>query len=119
MAGRFRTASMSPWTLFESALYSPLLPPVPGLIGVTFPFFVMVSAMGVLISLVAIPLRENAPNIFSRSRLEGTTKRARQASIGNAVSHIETRLKSLKFLILRVSLLLKSLYHKQRIWKPA
>jgi hypothetical protein len=30
-------------------------------IGVTFPFFVLVSAMGVLISLVAIPLRENVP----------------------------------------------------------
>ena len=34
-------------------------------IGVTFPFFVLVSTMGVLISLVAIPLRENVP-IFSR-----------------------------------------------------
>jgi hypothetical protein len=32
--------------------------------GVTFPFFVLVSTMGVLISLVAIPLRENVP-IFS------------------------------------------------------
>jgi hypothetical protein len=31
------------------------------LIGVTVPFFVLVSAMGVLISLVAIPLRENVP----------------------------------------------------------
>jgi hypothetical protein len=30
--------------------------------GVTFPFFVLVSTMGVLISLVAIPLRENVPN---------------------------------------------------------
>jgi hypothetical protein len=31
-------------------------------IGVTLSFFILVSAMGVLISLVAIPLRENVPN---------------------------------------------------------
>jgi hypothetical protein len=35
------------------------LPPLLVLIGVTFPFFVLVSTMGVVISLVAIPLREN------------------------------------------------------------
>jgi len=35
------------------------LPPPDEVIGVTIPFFVLVSAMGVLISLVAIPLREN------------------------------------------------------------
>jgi len=35
--------------------------------GVTFPFFVFVSVMGVVISLVAIPLRENA-RIYSCER---------------------------------------------------
>jgi hypothetical protein len=42
------------------------LPPAPFgvLIGVTLSTFVLMSAMGVLISLVAIPLRENVP-IFS------------------------------------------------------
>jgi hypothetical protein len=33
-------------------------------IGVTLSFFILVSAMGVLISLVAIPLRENVPNFY-------------------------------------------------------
>jgi hypothetical protein len=40
-----------------------LPPPFADVIGVTIPFFVLVSAMEV-ISLVAIPLRENVP-IFS------------------------------------------------------
>src|SRR5215469_11785157 len=62
IAGRLQTASMPPRTLIESAVYSLLVLPLPPLIGVTLPFFVLVSAMGVLISLVAIPLRENVPN---------------------------------------------------------
>jgi hypothetical protein len=36
------------------------------LIGVILPFFVLVYAMGVLIALVAIPLRENVPNFLCR-----------------------------------------------------
>jgi hypothetical protein len=40
-------------------LLLPLPPPFAGAMGVTIPFFVLVSAMGVFISLVAIPLREN------------------------------------------------------------
>jgi len=43
-----------------------LPPPFPPVIGVRLPFLVFVSAMGVLISLVAIPLRENVPNFLCR-----------------------------------------------------
>src|SRR5690349_23024893 len=68
IAGRLRTASMPPRTLIDSAVYSLLELPLPPLIGVTLPFFVVVSAMGVLISLVAIPLRENV-RICSCERL--------------------------------------------------
>jgi hypothetical protein len=41
-----------------------LPPPFAEVIGVTFSFFVLVSVMGVVISLVAIPLRENVPILF-------------------------------------------------------
>src|SRR5260370_11772997 len=62
---------MPPSTLIESAVYSllPLLTSSAALIGVTFPSFVLASTMGVLISLVAIPLRENVPNFFWNSLL--------------------------------------------------
>jgi hypothetical protein len=36
-------------------------------IGVTIPFFVLVSTMGVLISLVAIPLRGRMPRLSLRT----------------------------------------------------
>jgi len=39
-------------------------------IGVSLPFLVFVSAMGVLISLVAIPLRENVPNFCAAVLLD-------------------------------------------------
>ncbi|MGD0271767.1 MAG: hypothetical protein ABSB14_22050, partial [Candidatus Sulfotelmatobacter sp.] len=41
--------------------------PFPLVIGVTIPFFVLVSTMGVLISLVAIPLRGRMPRLSLRT----------------------------------------------------
>ena len=60
IAGRLRTCSIPLSTLMESALYSPLVPSG-GVIGVNFPFFVLFSRLGVLISLVAIRLRASVP----------------------------------------------------------
>jgi hypothetical protein len=92
------------------------LPPATALLavsmGVTFPFFVLVSAMGVLISLVAIPLRENVPIPSVNS---GSVSPGIRLEIPPRTNRLEAPAKDfklLKFLILRVVLQLFELYHK-------
>jgi len=72
------------------------------LIGVTFPFFVLVSTMGVLISLVAIPLRENVP-IFSADPVSFCPENRLEIALGpTRLKPLKKDFKLLKFLILRI-----------------
>src|SRR2546422_432078 len=82
--------------------------------GVTFPFFVFVSTMGVLISLVAIPLRENVPDfalLFGPNYRAQSNRRFRLDPSSKSTPRLDFKL--LKFRILRVDLRLHKLYHKK------
>src|SRR5579872_915977 len=71
--------------------------------GVILPFFVLVSAMGVLISLVAIPLRENA-RIYSCERLVRTPCFGwKFVSTRDRFRSVYNRLKLLKLQTLRIN----------------
>src|SRR5258706_6931199 len=98
--------------MMGSALYWPSPPPFAAVIGVSIPFFVLVSTMGVLISLVAIPLRGRMPRLAIRTG-SGYALKTDSGKLRKPSSGLRRRIdfKLLKCLILRFVWRLSKLYH--------